>query len=92
MPWSPNIEVPQYQLSTWLTHRCPGRHRRVGSADLVGGEPQGWTGELSAILRLLPGQPGCFLHFLELLSKLREWGGKDSKTPAHPPKQVTITQ
>lgn len=36
----------------------------------MGSESQGWIGQLPAILRFLPRQSCCFLHFLELLSKL----------------------
>ena len=54
----------------------------------MGSEPQGWTGELSPILRFLPCQPRCFLHFLELLSKLRNGGQEQTvnKLPAPSPR------
>lgn len=45
----------------------------------MGSEPQGWTGELPPILRFLPGEPRCFLYFLELLSKLGRGGGGGEK-------------
>lgn len=52
----------------------------------MGREPQRWTGEFPAILRFLPGQPCCFLHFLELLGKLRTgWGsGTDHQQTLSP--------
>lgn len=59
----------------------------------MGSEPQGWTGELPSILRFLPCQSCCFLHFLELLSKLR-WGGQEqivNKPLAPPPRPHHIT-
>lgn len=48
----------------------------------MSGEPQGWTGELPPILRFLPRQPCCFLHFLEFLSKL--WTGDRNSQSTNP--------
>lgn len=71
----------------------------------MGSEPQGWTGELPPILRFLPGEPRCFLYFLELLSKLGRGGvvvvvvaekqnkqSKKAQPPLPGPHLVTPTQ